>query len=349
MDFARSQSAASREALALVTDLQQRFVAGLQAAQQSLDPPSFQSIAWLRDGGIHGGGERWATGQTAVFNRASVNVSHVHYDDRPDKRLACATALSTIVHPHHPQLPSIHCHLSWTELKDGSGGWRWMADLNPSIPRAADTERFVAALAEAAGPHLDAGRKQGDRYFWIPALDRHRGVAHFYLEGHRTADAEADLRNARHFGQTVLDHYAALLGERLGQLATPTEAEREAQRAYHTLYLFQVLTLDRGTTSGLLVHANNDVGVLGSLPSHVDRGLLHSWRPRLPELQRPLLDALVEALPESDPAPVTDPVKRRLAQACRAHYQQHPEALALQARGDVLPPTVANHGGAGSQ
>ena len=36
MDFARSQSAASREALSLVTDLQQRFVAGLQAAQQSL-------------------------------------------------------------------------------------------------------------------------------------------------------------------------------------------------------------------------------------------------------------------------------------------------------------------------
>ena len=28
---------------------------------------------------------------------------------------------------------------------------------------------------------------------------------------------------------------------------------------------------------------------------------------------------------------------------------EHPEALALQARGDVLPPTVANHGGAGSQ
>ena len=33
----------------------------------------------------------------------------------------------------------------------------------------------------------------------------------------------------------------------------------------------------------------------------------------------------------------------RLAKAVREHYQAHPEALELQARGDVVPPTVANH------
>jgi len=27
----------------------------------------------------------------------------------------------------------------------------------------------------------------------------------------------------------------------------------------------------------------------------------------------------------------------------RRHYAEHPEALALQAQGDVVPPTVANH------
>jgi len=35
-------------------------------------------------------------------------------------------------------------------------------------------------------------------------------------------------------------------------------------------------TADRGTTSGLLVHDENDVGILGSLPSHVDKKLLES-------------------------------------------------------------------------
>lgn len=56
------------------------------------------------------------------------------------------------------------------------------------------------------------------------------------------------------------------------------------------------------------------------------------------------MDDLVAALPEADPCPVTVEAKRRLADAVRAHYRANPEALALQARGDALPPTVANHG-----
>ena len=37
---------------------------------------------------------------------------------------------------------------------------------------------------------------------------------------------------------------------------------------------FGVLILNRCTTSGLLVHDQNDVGIIGSLPSHVNRLLL---------------------------------------------------------------------------
>ena len=81
-------------------------------------------------------------------------------------------------------------------------------------------------------------------------------------------------------------------------LRVPVLDEATAQQlAYHTLYFFQVLTLDRGTTSGLLVHDQNDLGIMGSLPAWVDR----------------------------------------------AHYRAHPEAVALQAAGDVVPPTVATH------
>jgi coproporphyrinogen III oxidase len=36
-----------------------------------------------------------------VFDRASVNVSQVHYADEPTRKLASATALSTIIHPAH--------------------------------------------------------------------------------------------------------------------------------------------------------------------------------------------------------------------------------------------------------
>jgi len=40
---------------------------------------------------------------------------------------------------------------------------------------------------------------------------------------------------------------------------------------------------------------------------------------------------------------VTDNVRASLAQVVRSHYRAHPEALALQASGNIIPPTVANH------
>jgi coproporphyrinogen III oxidase len=270
-------------------------------------------------------------------------VSQIHYDDEPSKRLSSATALSTIIHPRHPHAPSVHVHVSWTEMRDGSGYWRIMADLNPAIRDTAlalaGKARFIAALRAGAPAVFDEAARQGDRYFFIPALDRHRGVAHFYLEQYATADPAADAALAQAVGEAAIDTHAAIVGEAVR--APASDEDRRSQLAYHTLYLFQVLTLDRGTTSGLLVHDQNDVGILGSLPSHVDRALLASWRVPAPIDQ--LMERLLAALPTGDVVPVDDDTKRALAAAVRAFYRANPAALELQARGDVIPPTVANH------
>lgn len=326
----------------LVEGLQQHLVDQLQSVAAGLGQPTpFQPVSWLRDGGRHGGGTRYVAAEGGLYNRASVNISAIHYDDLPDKRLGSATALSAIVHPDPPRGPSMHLHTSWTELRDGTGYWRVMADLNPSLPAPDAATAFEAALRAAAPDLFDEARAQGDRYFHIPALGRHRGVVHFYLECWTTGDFEADLALARRVEAAAIDTYAELLRQALLDALAPTEAERSAQLAYHTLYLFQVLTLDRGTTSGLLVHDQNDLGILGSLPARVDRDLLASWASAVPDVQRPLVQGLADALP-GDGA-VEDPVKQRLAHVVRAFYRAHPEALALQASGDVVPPTVANH------
>ena len=306
-------------------------------------PLQFSEVEWLRDEGRHGGGTRFEVGDTPVFNRASVNVSQVHYDDDPNKRLGSATALSTIVHPRHPHAPSVHIHISWTQMRDGKAYWRMMADLNPSIPHEPATRAFEAAMLEAAPEqHADAV-VAGDRYFYIPALERHRGVYHFYLEGYVTDDPAADETRASTTGTAAIDAYVEVLDRALRDASAPSAADTTAQLHYHTLYLFQVLTLDRGTTSGLLVHDQNDVGILGSLPSHVDRNLLASWHDRVQAPQDELLDALVAALGSQSPAPVDLEAKRALAQVVRQHYRAHPEALKMQASGTVIPPTVANH------
>ncbi|MGV3524943.1 MAG: coproporphyrinogen III oxidase [Candidatus Sericytochromatia bacterium] len=346
MQALSAQSPTAQVANALILDLQARFVGRLEALSAQLGHVQpFEAVAWGRDGGRHGGGQRWGCGDTLVFNRASVNQSQVHYDDEPDKALGSASALSCIVHPHHPFAPSLHLHISWTEMKSGTGYWRIMADLNPALSADAETLKvhFEACLQQAAPGHWQAASAQGDRYFYIPALGRHRGLSHFYLEAFHSDDAGADLALAQRCGEAVIDSYPRLVARQVQAHPQPTRADWEQQRAYHTLYFFQVLTLDRGTTSGLLVHDQNDVGILGSLPAEVDRELLASWRSALPAPQEQLLDALLAALPAGPICRIEAPVKQRLAAAVRAHYLAHPEALALQASGDQIPPTVANH------
>ncbi len=327
------------QALALVEALQTRFVQGLE----KLCGTAFTSSEWFRDEGLHGGGRRFGIQDNPVFGRASVNVSQVHYDDDAQRRLGSASALSTIVHPVDPHRPSVHIHLSWTELKTGQGYWRMMADLNPALPNAADKDRFADALKAAAPQQFAEAAAQGDCYFYIPVLQRHRGVTHFYLESYSSGHFEVDRKLARAVGEAAIDTYLDILAAGAGDAAPPSDADLAAQLAYHTLYFFQVLTLDRGTTTGLMVHDQNDVGILGSLPPRVDKNLLQSWVSRMPLPQDRLLDRLIRALPNTGVCVVDDEVKLKLCRAVREHYQQFPEALELQASGSAAPPTVENH------
>ena len=346
MEQTTAQSKKAQQAGILVESLQKHFVTGLQQVASSMGDEAattFTASSWLRDKGIHGGGCRFGVGDTSLFNRASVNVSQVHYDDVPTKKLGSATALSTIIHPQNPLAPSVHIHISWTEMRDGSGYWRLMADLNPSIENKSDTQAFEESLKNSTSIHYEKGVQQAGKYFYIPVLNRHRGVSHFYLENYKTDDWQQDYEFAKHFGTNIIDSYLGILKQAVQRAPKDANADKAAQLAYHTVYLFQVLTLDRGTTSGLLIHSDNDVGIMGSLPAYVDKDLLITWISKMPTPQDNLLRKITESLPDSKPAEVTIEAKKALAEAVRKHYQQHPDALKLQASGDIIPPTVDNH------
>ncbi|WP_150047622.1 MULTISPECIES: coproporphyrinogen III oxidase [Methylomonas] len=344
MNRIKAKSPRAERAHTMVCGLQQRFVRRLDeiAIRFGAGQP-FVPTEWLRDGGMHGGGVRYMATDEAVFNRASVNTSQVQYDDDAGKKLASASAISSIIHPRNPLAPSVHIHVSWTEMKDGGGYWRVMADLNPSHEDVADKERFAACLRLAAPAQYQAAATQGDRYFYIPVLGRHRGVTHFYLENYASGDFDSDLQMAERVGAAAIDTYCEILAAALETRIAPSEENRRRQLEYHTLYFFQVLTLDRGTTSGLLVHNQNDVGILASLPSHIDRRLLASWLDKMPPPQDRLLHNLLACLPESVVCPIEDDSKQALANCLRAHYSSHPEAIDMQASGNVIPPTVSNH------
>lgn len=349
-----AKSPQAERAYALVVSLQQQFVECMQDVSRSAGSGrEFEPAEWFRAEGKYGGGTRYVANDSDFFNQASVNVSQVQYDADESKALASATALSSIIHPHNPSAPSVHLHVSWTEMKTGRGYWRVMADLNPAIENPQHTARFKAALETASHDmgvtvSLETAFAQGDRYFYIPTLERHRGACHFYLENYYTDNAEADLAVAERIISGVIDSYASLLSEVASNKALLSAEDFRRQLDYHSLYFFQVLTLDRGTTSGLLVHDQNDVGILGSLPLHVDKALIRSWLPKMPTPQEKLLQSLLDCLPAPEPSSdskslIDESAKRALATAVRSHYKQYPEALALQASGEIIPPTVANH------
>ncbi|WP_457745629.1 coproporphyrinogen III oxidase [Sulfurimonas sp.] len=339
-----AQSHQAKEANMLVTYLQAYFVEKLNLFSRDFgDNTPFEALQWLRDEGLHGGGVRYEARDETLFNRASVNISQVHYDDDITKKLAHATAISTIIHPKNPNVPSMHMHISWTQMRDGSGYFRIMGDLNPSIINKEYKERFDRMFKSAAHTHYEEGTLQGDKYFNIPALKRTRGVSHFYLENYNSGDFISDYNFAKSMGEAIIDEYIAIIRDAEKTYTSYSQEDLQEQLAYHTLYLFQVLTLDRGTTSGLLVHNQNDVGIMGSIPSHINRELLQSWIELVPAPQDKLVKALLEALPKINPTPVDTNTKIKLANAVRKHYTQYPEALKMQASGEIVPPTVNNH------
>ena len=332
----------AQKAYALMRSLQKRFVEKLDDLTEKFgERKHFEEIIWLRDGGIHGGGSRFEAKDMKLFNTASVNVSQVHYDDMPQKNLNSATAISTIIHPKNPTVPSIHIHISLTELRKGENYWRIMADLNPSINNAEDAKTFDDALKKLSQEYYDEGANQGDKYFNIPALKRTRGISHFYLENFKTGNSEADFTFAQHFGEGIIDSYIDIIHNALLSRQTISQADKDVQLAYHTLYLFQVLTLDRGTTAGLMVHNQNDVGIMGSLPSHINKELLKSWIEKVEKPQDELVRALVNAV--NDDGVIDIPTKEKLATEVRKHYKKHSEALGMQASGNTIPSTVQNH------
>ena len=343
MTRVKAQSAQAEVASSLVEELQHYFVEKLDKVAASTPDKSFTMVEWFRDEGLHGGGVRYEARDDGVFNRGSVNVSQVQYDNDPDKSLASATAISTIIHPKNPLIPSVHIHISWTEMKTGKGYWRLMADLNPSVENEVYARLFNARMKAALNGEYESAVEQGEQYFYIPVLGRHRGVSHFYLEEYNTGSSRADLDLARRFGLAAIDVYIEIFGRGMVEKKSPTDDDYQKQLAYHTLYLFQVLTLDRGTTSGLLIHDQNDIGIMGSLPAKVDKVLLSSWKEKMQSPQDQLLQGILDGLSNDSPCDVDESAKKLLAQSVRQHYKNNPTAITMQAQGSVVPKTVNNH------
>eukprot|EP00929_Paragymnodinium_shiwhaense_P062390 TRINITY_DN3114_c0_g1_i1.p1 TRINITY_DN3114_c0_g1~~TRINITY_DN3114_c0_g1_i1.p1 ORF type:complete len:492 (-),score=84.71 TRINITY_DN3114_c0_g1_i1:573-1889(-) len=332
------------EAVKGLQSVQAHFVDKLESltADGASSKGEFAPDHWQRDDGKHGGGTRYGIVESAIFNRASVNYSSVHYDDIPDSPVKSATALSVIIHPRNPHAPSMHCHYSYTEPKGQPAYWRMIADLNPSLHHPDNKNEFEKALKDNCPDGLFTdGKLFGDRYFFIPELNMYRGTTHLFIA--KLLDSEMDPEDSRNLAErlatTTIDTYASIVQRALDSHPSEevTEREQALQLAYHTAYFYQVLFLDVGTTAGIMKHADNDVGTLASLPSFIDVSLLRRWL--IERVQAPhdiLLERILEVLPQTEGrCHVTNDIRGALAKILRDYHLEDKRRANFQADMDL--------------
>jgi coproporphyrinogen III oxidase len=233
---------------------------------------AFERTAWERPGG---GGGVMSKMAGRVFEKVGVNISTVWGQFEPefaksvngaaeDPRFT-ATGISLVAHMANPHVPAVHMNTRFlTTAKRWFGGG---ADLNPPIPREADTADFHAAFRAACDRHSpDYWPRFSawcDEYFFIKHRGVSRGVGGIFYDHLHSGDWAADFAFTRDVGETFLSIYPQLVRRRMNE--PWDEADRQQQLRYRGLYAEFNLVWDRGTLFGLKTNGNIDA-ILMSLP-----------------------------------------------------------------------------------
>jgi coproporphyrinogen III oxidase len=233
---------------------------------------AFERTAWERPGG---GGGVMSKMAGRVFEKVGVNISTVWGQFEPefaksvngaaeDPRFT-ATGISLVAHMANPHVPAVHMNTRFlTTAKRWFGGG---ADLNPPIPREADTADFHAAFRAACDRHSpDYWPRFSawcDEYFFIKHRGVSRGVGGIFYDHLDSGDWAADFAFTRDVGETFLSIYPQLVRRRMNE--PWDEADRQQQLRSRGLYAEFNLVWDRGTLFGLKTNGNIDA-ILMSLP-----------------------------------------------------------------------------------
>lgn len=176
-----------------------------------------------------------------------------------------AVAISMIVHPRNPYVPTTHLNLRYFVVDGVDGTWYFGGgfDLTPYYLFPEDCVHWHEVSARAAGVHYPMMKKACDEYFQLPHRGEARGIGGLFFDDWTDGGADASFRQVQSIGDALLPAYLPIVEKRKD---TPFgERERNWQLYRRSRYAEFNLLIDRGTKYGLQSGRRVE-SVLASLP-----------------------------------------------------------------------------------
>lgn len=193
-----------------------------------------------------------------------------------------ATAISLIVHPRNPMVPTTHMNLRYFHVDTPEPFWYFGGgfDLTPYYGFTEDCVHWHQVAQTASGEHYPAFKQACDDYFFIPHRQEQRGIGGLFFDDWREGGFDSSLALATAIGDAFLPAYQPIF-ERRVNLAY-SEAQRQFQLYRRGRYVEFNLVHDRGTQYGLQSGRRVE-SVLASLPPLVAWHYSPEFEPGSPE------------------------------------------------------------------
>mgnify|MGYP001813299913 FL=1 len=250
----------------------------------------FREDSWTRDEG--GGGRSRVMEDTAVFEKAGINFSHVFGATLPASATASrpelagrsfqAMGVSLVIHPHNPYVPTSHANVRFfIAEKEGMEPVWWFGggfDLTPYYGFVEDAVHWHRLAKEACTPFGDdvyARYKQWcDEYFYLKHRDEPRGVGGLFFDDLNEGGFEKCCNFMISVGNHYLPAYLPIVERRKD--IEYGDREKDFQRYRRGRYVEFNLVYDRGTLFGLQSGGRTEA-ILMSLPPEVT--WRYDWHP----------------------------------------------------------------------
>lgn len=186
-----------------------------------------------------------------------------------------ATAISLIVHPLNPHVPTVHMNLRYFVVHTNPVSWYFGGgfDLTPFYPVLEDVKYWHQVAKDACDRHgndiYPELKTACDDYFYLAHRQETRGVGGVFFDDWDRGGFEKSFEFVRSIGEAFLEAYTPIFKKRMHQQWG--EQQRNFQLIRRGRYAEFNLAIDRGTKYGLQSGRRIE-SVLASLPP------LASWQ-----------------------------------------------------------------------